>query len=159
MITLPVIGTPAWGPPLNQALTDLDAQNTVTAGQVTTNLDNLVINVKNHGATGNAVTDDLAAIQAVINNAAAGSIVYFPPGVYRISNSIVLKTGISLLGSHYTAWPGRFPTGLCVIKPTSTFSGECAISILGSDITGSPNNEGNVQITGIDLDGGALPAG
>lgn len=46
------------------------------------------INVKWFGAKGDGVTDDTAAIQAAIN--AAQGIVYFPPGIYVISQTIVL---------------------------------------------------------------------
>src|SRR5690242_9356494 len=118
------------------------------------------ITPQDYGAAGNGTGDDLAAIQAAINAAATtGAVVLFPPGVYQTSNSVVLKTGATILGSHVTGWPGRFPTSLCSIRPSSSFAGECAISILGADITGSGTNEGNVTISGIDLDGSSLPAG
>lgn len=152
-------GTTNWDVPFNAAMADLQGQATSLQAQVTANLDSSSVNVKNHGALGNGTADDLAAIQAVINSATTGTVVFFPPGIYRISDSIVLKSGVMLLGSHYTAWPGRFQTSLCAIKPTATFAGECAISILGADITGASGNEGNVHISRIDLDGSALPAG
>lgn len=150
LITLPAHDDPNWDTPLNAALTVLDRD-----------LASLCVNVLDKGAKGDGTTDDLLAIQSAINTAAAagGGTVYFPYGVYRTSDSLVLKSGVTLLGSHYTGWPGRFQTSLCAIKPTSTFAGECAISILGADITGASGNEGNVQIVNIDLDGSALPAG
>nr|MDA8319057.1 glycosyl hydrolase family 28-related protein [Actinomycetota bacterium] len=56
-------------------------------------------NVRDFGARGDGTTDDTAAIQAAVNAAvaAAGGIVYFPPGTYPISSTITipaLTTGV-----------------------------------------------------------------
>ncbi len=45
-------------------------------------------NVKQYGATGDGLTDDAEAIQAVINACPAGGTVVFPDGVYRIASQI-----------------------------------------------------------------------
>lgn len=48
-----------------------------------------VINVKNHGVVGNGVTDDTAALQALITaNLSRGNVLYFPNGTYKISDSL-----------------------------------------------------------------------
>ncbi|MFJ8538188.1 glycoside hydrolase family 55 protein [Streptomyces sp. NPDC093591] len=144
-------GTRRWDVPLNAALADLDSR-----------LSQVSLNVRQeYGATGNGVTDDRAAIQSAIDAAAVagGGIVYFPKGVYRISDSLVLKTGVTLQGAHSIAWPNRFTTPLCSIRPMFTFAGECAISILGDDITGAPGVEGNVRVFDIDIDGSAINGG
>lgn len=119
------------------------------------------LNVRDHGAAGDGTTDDRAAIQATIDTAAAlpGGTVYFPPGTYLISDALTLKTGVTLQGSHGSAWPFRFPASSCVIKCSSSFAGECAISMLGKDITGSTGNEGAIRIFDLDLSGESLPAG
>ncbi|WP_053207887.1 glycosyl hydrolase family 28-related protein [Jiangella muralis] len=51
--------------------------------------------VKSHGATGDGVTDDLAAITAAIASvdAGGGGVVFFPPGVYRISGPLQVGDG------------------------------------------------------------------
>lgn len=54
-----------------------------------TRLEEEFTNVKDFGAIGNGVTDDTAAIQRALN---ASSNLYFPPGDYLISSSL-LKTG------------------------------------------------------------------
>jgi Pectate lyase superfamily protein len=69
----------------------------------------LVYNVKAYGAVGNYTTDDTAAIQAAIDAAAAapaapswatgGGVVYFPPGSYRITSPLTLKSGVTLRGA------------------------------------------------------------
>jgi hypothetical protein len=117
--------------------------------------------VKSYGATGDGTTDDRAAIQAAIDAAAAvGGTVYFGPGVYIIGDSLVLKSGVTLQGSHGSGWPFRFPSFACVIMCSSTFAGECAISMLGADITGvAGRNEGGVRIFDLDISGERLPAG
>ncbi|KZP30720.1 glycoside hydrolase family 55 protein [Athelia psychrophila] len=61
-----------------------------------------VVNVKYHGVIGDGVTDDLAAIQAVINTyAGTGKMVYFPYGVYRISATLYAPPGTIIQGE---AW-------------------------------------------------------
>lgn len=161
MVTTVPAGTVAWDVPLNAALNDLQGQATGLQSQVTANLDKLVYNVRDHGVVGNGTTDDTAAIQAAINavQAAGGGVVFLPRGVYRISDALVLKTGVTLRGVHAASWPNRFTSPLCSIRPTATFAGECAISILGKDITGSAGNEGNCRIYDLELDGSALPVG
>lgn len=77
-IVTPVIGSTAWGGPLNAALEDLD-----------TRLEQISFNVRDFGAAGDNVTDDTAAIAAAVTAAAAvvvpgkvGAEVFFPKGTY-----------------------------------------------------------------------------
>lgn len=125
----------------------------------------LVYNVKDYGAVGNGTTDDTTAIQAAINaaSAAGGGTVFFPAAVYSISQTLVLKTNVTLRGQHAVGWVNRFPQNVCAIKPSASFTtvtnGDAAISIWGNDITGSSSNEGNVRIFDLELDGSLLPAG
>jgi hypothetical protein len=58
------------------------------------------LDVKRLGAQGDGLADDTAAIQRAIDQAYArrGSVVFFPPGIYIISQ-IILRQGISLTGS------------------------------------------------------------
>ncbi|KAF7971175.1 hypothetical protein HWV62_21924 [Athelia sp. TMB] len=61
-----------------------------------------IVDVKAYGALGDGTTDDLAAIQAVVNETAGtGKMVYFPYGVYRISGTLYIPPGSILQGE---AW-------------------------------------------------------
>lgn len=61
-----------------------------------------VHNVKTFGAKGDGNADDTAAIQAAINAAAGGGIVYLPRGAYKITKSLVCS-------SHHVAIVGVGP--------------------------------------------------
>lgn len=60
----------------------------------------LVYNVRNHGAAGDGVTNDRAAIQAAVAacNAAGGGVVFFPPGTYLVGSPITAMSSVTFLG-------------------------------------------------------------
>lgn len=57
------------------------------------------LNVKDYGAIGDGNSDDRAAIQQAIDEAAAkgGGEIYFPEGRYRVEEILILKSNISLI--------------------------------------------------------------
>jgi glucan 1,3-beta-glucosidase len=58
--------------------------------------------VRAAGAKGDGVTDDTAALQAIITSAtAAGKIVYFDSGIYMINTSITIPPGARIVGEAY----------------------------------------------------------
>lgn len=61
---------------------------------------NTYTSVKDHGATGDGVTDDAAAINAAIVyvNSNGGGVVYIPTGIYRICSTIDYLAGVSIIG-------------------------------------------------------------
>lgn len=63
----------------------------------------LVVNVKDFGARGDGIADDTAAINAAINSLPTGTIgggtVFLPTGHYKVSSSILLKSGVTLIGA------------------------------------------------------------
>lgn len=108
------------------------------AGQsLTSILDSLVglielnpVSIKSFGAVGNGTTDDTAAIQAAINFGISNNRhIYFPPGRYRITSSLLYRPGtwnpFSLNGM------GAFSNG-----PQLLGAGPMA-SVLVSDVVGS----------------------
>ncbi len=48
------------------------------------------VNVQEHGALGDGVTDDSDAIQALLTAMRPGSVLYFPPGEYRLTRELLL---------------------------------------------------------------------
>lgn len=61
-----------------------------------------VANVLDFGAVGDDVADDTAAIQAAIDSSASGLTVYLPAGVYKITDTILLKRGsVRLVGDGF----------------------------------------------------------
>lgn len=60
----------------------------------------LGFNVRDFGARGDGITDDLAAIQQAIHAAQenGGGVVYFPPGTYGIAGVIEIPSKIALVG-------------------------------------------------------------
>ena len=62
------------------------------------------INVITYGATGNGTTDDTAAVQAAINAAGSGGVVYFPAGSYNLSSGLLVdNSGVTLEGAGMSA--------------------------------------------------------
>jgi hypothetical protein len=61
-----------------------------------------VYNVQDYGAAGDGVASDTAEIQAALNAAADGDVVYFPPGTYMASGLTLSTDGVTLLGAGAT---------------------------------------------------------
>lgn len=104
-------------------------------------LQNFVLtSVKAFGALGDGVTDDTAAIQSAINS---GLPIFFPPGTYVTSASLLVETyasnGQLLRGSGTWGAPGTYNSaaygpGATVIKPTSAVTAVFVID--GAPISG-----------------------
>ncbi|MDF2658304.1 MAG: mannuronan C-5-epimerase, multi-domain protein [Paenibacillus sp.] len=93
------------------------AVGTVTAsvygggGDGSTGVEHGIWNVREQGAHGDDVHDDTVAIQSAIDQCAAagGGIVYLPPGVYKVTDTLMLHTGVTLEGAGVGAWDIPFP--------------------------------------------------
>jgi hypothetical protein len=60
----------------------------VTASQVVAGPQTTVLDVTRYGIVGDNITDNTAALQALINSAADGTTFYFPQGAYKVSATI-----------------------------------------------------------------------
>ena len=59
--------------------------------------------VRSAGAAGNGVTYDTYALQQVINNcAAAGAVVFFDAGTYRVTSTLFIPAGSRIVGEGYS---------------------------------------------------------
>lgn len=118
------------------------------------------INAKNYGAIGtNGSADDTAAIQAAVDAAAPGQPVLLPQGIYRVTSTINLKQGTTIIGSfaarfaHYQTSTGvdGGPMIGTVIRQSSTFSGSAVFSASASP---APSyTTGAVRLKGLVIDG------
>ncbi len=79
-----------------------------------------ILNVKSYGATGDGVTDDTAAINAALDDAASGTVVIFPAGTYLITAALTPPAGVTIEGQ------------LAIIKMNNL---GLAISVTVNDIT------------------------
>jgi hypothetical protein len=118
------------------------------------------VNVKTYGATGDGATDDTAAIQAALNAAPAGQVVYAPAGTYAISSPIVVPTGVTLQGPSRTMGIptgsygiGSLPVQGAILKPSAGFSGGQVIFLASNAST----QYGNQAIRRVTVDGNNLP--
>lgn len=60
----------------------------------------LGVNVKSFGALGDAKTDDTAAIQAALDSLKDGGVLFFPPGEYRVTDTLRIRQDhTSLIGT------------------------------------------------------------
>jgi hypothetical protein len=74
----------------------------------------LVISVKDFGATGNGTTDDTNAVQVALTAAAAiGAATYFPPGTYLVSSALSITGAGAVFG---------YNAGATVIKTNSAIA-------------------------------------
>ena len=111
---------------------DLNAAIASAGGQANT------VNVLDHGMKMDGVTDDYAALQAVINTVGAGSVLYFPPS----PTSLLLSRSVGI-GSGQTWW--AYP-GTVTIAPTA--GNVDTVLLLGTA------NTSNVTVHGLTFDGG-----
>lgn len=57
-----------------------------------------VVSVKDHGAKGNGVTDDTAAVQSALSAATTTNLIYFPAGSYIITSTLFIPPHIRMTG-------------------------------------------------------------
>jgi polygalacturonase len=117
-------------------------------------IDGAAINVFDYGATGDGVTNDTAAIQAAIEAAPSGGVIYFPPGTYRIARTTgtndrwglkVVASNLTLLGNGATL--RRFNTDI------STYALAYPILFVGTPDNNSAAATENISIEGLTFEG------
>ena len=86
------------------------------------------ISVKEHGAVGDGVADDTAAIVAAVTAAGEGGRVYFPKGQYKVSETLWPLSGQTWHGTHTPKYANTDdPQSTCKIVAASSFTGRSLI--------------------------------
>ena len=81
-----------------------------------------VVNVLSYGATGDGTTDDTAACQAALA-AAANRVLYFPPGRYKLTSTLLLaNASVQIFGAGINRTELRFSAAVNGIQITSNHS-------------------------------------
>jgi len=101
----------------------------------------LIINVKDYGATGDGITDDTVAVQAAIDAAPNGGGIVFPRGIYKVSQLKIKAHGVTLSGDarrgvRISRLAGSGSAPLVQINGTATLDGHikyCSIEHLMLD--------------------------
>lgn len=76
------------------------AINSAVVSMLSNKLNYDLVSVKDYGAVGDGVADDTVAINNALNAPTRGRVpVYFPPGTYKITSEITIKSGMKLLGA------------------------------------------------------------
>lgn len=95
----------------------------------------LTFNVKNYGALGDGTTDDTIACQAAITaaEAAGGGRVYFPTGIYRLTDALTATLGPlefagDGIGFSSLVWDDNATKGLTVIGSSAFVSQALAVN-------------------------------
>jgi hypothetical protein len=99
------VSTTALAPTVNPDLTLVDSRMKAKTPQTLVGLTG-VFNVKDYGAKGDGKVDDSAAIAATIAAVPSlGGVIYFPPGVYLINSSVVIKgrSDLTFIGAGVSA--------------------------------------------------------
>ena len=118
---------------------------------------NISFNVTDHGAVGDGVTDDTAAVQSAITaaDAAGGGIAFLPRGTYLVSSSLVMTNdNTTLQGAGRSATVIKTVSDAPIIK-WQTASNLCVrdLQLLGDGDSGKTNQRG-IEVT--TADGGLI---
>jgi hypothetical protein len=139
---------------------DVGALDQATADTLYSAIDSLYFNALDHGAVGDGVTDDAAAINTILTNSPAGSVIALPAKPYAIGVPLVVHPGKTLMGirSDLMTVTGLYEPGV-VIMPTAGFTGVAAIRFLDQATGGYAAISGEQRVLNVTLDGGNVAAG
>lgn len=116
--------------------------------------DGYTISVKDFGAVGDGVHDDLpnieSAIAAAVNN--GGGVVFFPPGTYRCSGQLTVQDGVFLEGS------GQSSTVIDFTGATASAFPDNGMIYGGGSLTDEPTIGSNVSAGDVSITLTSTPA-
>lgn len=105
------------------------------------------VSVRDHGARGDGLADDRAAIQRAIDAATPGTAIRFPKGTYKVGGQIRLRSHVGLIGENATIDSRAYERSAVVLD------GVTGVEVSGLAFVG-PTTPGQYS-RAIDLRGGA----
>lgn len=136
----------------------LGALSAATATAAILDTGGQVCNVQAYGAVGNDSTDNYAAIRSAMAACPVGGIIYFPPGIYRISQTIDLDKPVTFQGSYAPRW-SYDSAPRSSIKAATPFTGSALILVRENTITGQAASNDGGRILDMSLDGNSYGSG
>ena len=119
------------------------------------------LNATGYGADQTGGKDSTTAIQAALNAAKAGQVVYLPVGSYATSAPLVVPAGVRFQGpSRSLGTPigsygdGSLPITGAIITPTAAFTGAAVITVAGP----TTSQGGGQNLALLAISGGNVPA-
>jgi hypothetical protein len=95
------------------------------------------INLKDFGAVGNGIKDDTSAIFEAIQACPEGGTVFFPPGIYLFSQSIVISKTIKLKGAGAAElWYDTAPAASKLLKAATLNGPGIRLAYRGATVEG-----------------------
>ncbi len=139
---------------------DVGALTQAAADSLYVAQDSLFLNVKEHGAVGDGVTDDEPAINALLDTSPEGSVIVMPPAVYATDAPLIVPPGKTLMGlrANLMKVTGLFDPEVS-IRPLATFTGVAAILLLDQATGGYAAISGEQRLLNFMIDGSDAPAG
>lgn len=105
-----------------------------------------IVDVKSHGAKGDGITDDTAAIQSALSAATTDNVIYFPPGSYIITDTITVPPNCRITGRVWSQLVAKGANFQNILEPTVMLR------------VGNPGDIGEVEISDMLFTStGALP--
>ena len=142
----------------NKNVSFLGSLSAATATAAILDTGGQVCNVQAYGAVGNDSTDNYAAIESAMAACPVGGIIYFPPGIYRISQTINLDKPVTFQGSYAPRW-SYDSTPRSSIKAATPFTGTSLIHVRENTISGQAAANDGGRILDMSLDGNSYGTG
>jgi len=117
-----------------------------------------LLSVRDFGAKGDGITDDTTSLQAALDS---GKYVYMPPGVYRTTETLIVKSGSRLIGAGTAGAYGvldrnNFKRNSSIIRYTGPFGANSCVLRASSHPISTPsglNPLENITLENLVLDG------
>ncbi|KJA18280.1 glycoside hydrolase family 55 protein [Hypholoma sublateritium FD-334 SS-4] len=95
------------------------------------------VSVRDHGAVGDGVTDDTAAITNILNTYSGCKIIFFDAGIYVVSSTITIPAGTQMVGEAWTVLAAKGAAFQNQNSPSAVFK------------VGATGSQGILEITDI----------